>query len=294
MTLVFGNFLASTLGVNTSAVMLTNIEWFIGFITIFGGIIAALAIFLAFKRADMVHEKTQKLLLRDKRMERKIMELRNISSTVIDFIAQVHGFNIQSPLHKQPKSEQELQQRKQYYLQLYTEVETSFSQIFTSGLLFGHCEKCISNMQSSREQLDMLIKQKHLAEIYRALYRCIHDYISFTLEKLDTIYVTENIWIWEAEAASRASGHLTQEQMNEAYYKAGLINSINKGILEASKEDANFKHQLNEMAIQLRNALVEYAYSYMRFEDKLFIEEVTEQVCTENHLELFNRMRGAD
>ena len=115
----------------------STIEWYTGSIGLFGGLIAACAIYFAIGQGNELQAKTQKLLANEKRYDDKMLEINRVVDTVNEFITKICRINVEDRFYKPPKSKQDFDVRKAYYKSLHKDIGscTYYCTIISTSLL---------------------------------------------------------------------------------------------------------------------------------------------------------------
>lgn len=133
-------------------------------------------------------------MAKESQYERKLSELAKIRDYITDIITQSLKLNAIDKLTDIPITENEPALRKQNMLKLYAFLESNFTNVFTSGLVFN-CTA--TGVVLSKQEEDFYRKRKSLSDEYRALYNALHEYLNFVLNKLGTLYRIDGLWIWQ-------------------------------------------------------------------------------------------------
>jgi len=299
-----------------TAALPSAIEWYAGSIGLFSGLIAASAIYIAVGQGDKSQARTQKLLANEKRYDDKMLEITKIVDTANTFITRICEINVEDRLYKTPISKQDFDTRKAFYKGLYSLAESNYSEMFTQKVLYDYCGHCIDDKSLSTEQKAALEAQKKFAIEYRNLYKLLHDYINFALEKIDFVYFANGMWIWEIyeredvlvkqDASNRAKGfnpdkpwrlvygvktNWESEQCptmaNELSYLTDLKQRLLPIYNKAAKTESELLSKLNAKVIITRTTLMEYVQAKEVFERAILSGNAERFNCPKDHLQIF-------
>ena len=152
---------------------------------------------------------------KEKRYERKMQELDKIRDVVGDFIAKSLAQHTEHSFAVQPKSKEDLENRKTIFMNLHQFVENNYNRIYASGVFFNYVE---NTGDCSKQELLFYSKRDEFAETYRELYRLLHDYLNDSLNLLEAVYMLNGSYIWQLhEMRDNFDKRETNENKTVAY-----------------------------------------------------------------------------
>lgn len=284
---VMGVFLAIVAyGTNSILILLNEFglstsDWFTALASIFGGVVAAVAIYLAFTQADRLHKKNQEYLIREKTFHQKMTELKELSYLFTDMIGNALSINTMPLFSNVPLGEAEILQRKHMIYELYSLTEKNYSMVFVTGTLYDYCTECAE----SREEKDLIESQVALAEEYRLLYHLLHDFINLRLNQLDLLCSADGLWIWEIKEKMKS------DIASEINHYGEILSEMQTAIITNTKMEVECKENINSSAGNLRELLSKYICSYKLFEEKLLEGKLlnSKPSCTHDRLGVYIR-----
>lgn len=217
--------------------------------TIFGGVVAALAIHNSFRQSA-----------REKRFELRIGEHKKTVETAAGLVGKSIAVNTLPKLQEIPNSAEAMTWRKQAVSELYGFVERNYTDMMVSGALFEIECRGQENKELKRLEAQTARSQKEFADRYRQLYHKLHDYMNHFLTSMETLYRVSDSsgnmhWIWESDMVCYIEQW--ELQTNRPFIKE---------LIEASQAQDELLDCVTRCAVETRDALTVFSEDFKELE----------------------------
>lgn len=269
---------------------------------VFCGVVAAVAIYVAFKQANDLHREAIAQSAKERGCEQKLRELDSISACVTSFISESIVANTITNFVTVPKSPEEVDSQHLTILNLYCRIESLYTELFLSGVLYDYCTDCDEHCSLCPEEKDITEKQREFAIFFRKLYHKLHDFIDFYQMRLVDVYFFEGIPIWElqrefmSEVAQNGGVCLPEDDNRPKWIGlSDRITAISNNQMQAESERAKFLEEITNLAVKTRDSFALYKEAVKHFELKSLSDPSCElATCKINRLEEYKKHCSAE
>lgn len=250
---------------------LTGSDLFLVLGTIFGGIVAAFAIYVAFKQANQLHLNAAKQAAKEHYYERKMSDLSKISDITSEFLTTAISLNMLEDLTVALESHDQIMQRYHAVQEICRLVEQNYTALFLTGVLYDHCYHCPMQCKLTTAEEKLTKSQAEFAAQYRQTYHRIHGWLNDYLTATTQLHLTPEGWIWEVKEKFEQALKQTepvQFRDNMQVY-TDILNEKSQAIIPAAKEFHNHLSEITSMVVTTRDSFAIFLQDYKRLEQEI-------------------------
>jgi len=250
MVIKGANILCNVIDIDLSTSFLSNKEWFNFFATSFGGVMAGIAIYMAYKQNEKTQLEVKVQYVKQIVVTRIEKEIQSLLDLIGEFIfSSLHINNKYFSEAREP--EERIDEVHNDLHDIYLKIEKCFNGVFMTSIPQNTCINVNNCGIVSGSEKILIDAQFQLLNKFREIYNCLHEYINFELGLLTNLkaqtftksQMKDEIIISDKILYEDVLNRLTELQAKfeeDTKISDEFIEKINGGIMELRKLSANY------------------------------------------------------